>query len=297
MHVLDRLRLVEDGDKNGLEKLAKKCSKTSYRLKSFGKWQPLNSWHCDNCLLTGFDRNIQWKFCTVCKMRTHVFCQAFSESELADMVDTDFECRRCTGTYSLYQIKTKVLEEISKIKIKSSKIAAQLSALKQEQSSLKQQCTSFMGGTRLSLQHVLENKLGVSKSDYHSNSYVGNHCDKIVENYEAITEVLASKPEIRSKYDEFMKYYKPLHFLMKACRFLTPDELDEIDRLCEKIGEVYPKNFKSTIPPKLDDLIFVVPKFARRWNTVESCHNTSKYTKHNVVVVVGGLVSCIFVSK
>ena len=72
---------------------------------------------------------------------------------------------------------------------------------------------------------------------------------------------------------------------MKASRFLTNEELDRIDACCMKIGEVYPKHFKASITPKLDDLIFVVPKFARRWTTVgglreekiEGFHNTSKY--------------------
>ena len=72
---------------------------------------------------------------------------------------------------------------------------------------------------------------------------------------------------------------------MKANRFLTPAELDQLDVYCEQIGEIYPRNFKKSIPPKLgeivlsffptmfliiflDDLIFVVPIFARKWNTV-----------------------------
>ena len=283
--LLDRLKLVEDEDKSGLEKLAKKASKMSYCLKSFGKWQPMDSWHCDSCLLTGYDRDIQWRVCTLCNKKTHVFCQAFSDSELAEMSAAGFECRPCSGITLLSQIKVKILEEISKLKIKSAEVTANHSRLQQEQSSLKHQCTRLMGATRLKLQEVLEKNLGVSRSDYHSHCFVGNHCDKIVENYKVVTEVLASKPELKAKYDEFMECYKPLHFLMKANRFLTPGELDLIDNLCAKIGEVYPKNFRATIPPKLDDLIFIVPKFARQWNTIgglreekiEAFHNISKY--------------------
>ena len=102
-----------------------------------------------------------------------------------------------------------------------------------------------MGKTRRQLQEILEKKLGVSRSDYHSHCFVGNHCDKIVDNYEAITEVLASKPESKAKHDEFLKLYKPLHFLMKANWFLTADELDKIDFLCKEIGRVYPENFRG----------------------------------------------------
>ena len=50
---------------------------------------------------------------------------------------------------------------------------------------------------------------------------------------------------------------------MKANRFLTAEELDLLDFHCEKVGEVFPKYFQASIPPKLDDLIMVVPRFAR----------------------------------
>ena len=108
-----------------------------------------------------------------------------------------------------------------------------------------------MGVTRLRLQDILENDLKVNRSDYHSSCFVGNHCDKIVEMFEKITEVFASKPEVKKKYDEFFEVYKPLHFLMKANRFLKSEELDQVDFFCERIGEIYPKNFQKSIPPKL----------------------------------------------
>ena len=113
-----------------------------------------------------------------------------------------------------------------------------------------------MGASRLKLQKILEKDLKVNRSDYHSACFVGNHCDKIVDQYKKITEVFASNPEVRKKYDDFFEIYKPLHFLMKANRFLTPEELDQIDILAEKLGEVYPRSFKKTIPPKLGELLY-----------------------------------------
>ena len=109
----------------------------------------------------------------------------------------------------------------------------------------------FMGAKRIMLQDILENDLKVNRSDYHSACFVGNHCDKIVEDYKKITEVFSSKPEVQKKYDDFFEVYKPLHFLMKSNRFLTSEELDKIDFYCERIGEIYPRNFQKTIPPKL----------------------------------------------
>ena len=51
---------------------------------------------------------------------------------------------------------------------------------------------------------------------------MGNHCDKIVDKFEKITEVFSSEPDVKKKYDEFFEVYKKVHFLMKAKRFLTP---------------------------------------------------------------------------
>ena len=63
MLLMDRVELVEKGDVTGLNNMAKKASKLKYQLKSFGKSKPEDSWHCENCLLTGYDRDIQWKVC------------------------------------------------------------------------------------------------------------------------------------------------------------------------------------------------------------------------------------------
>ena len=284
LSVLRRVEAIEAGDHQSVVKMAKKLSKARYSLKTFRKWKPMESWRCDDCLLTGYDRDILWKVCKTCHKNTHIYCQAFSTDEEENMSEDTFRCRPCSGIVSLTQIKENLLTQVSELKNKSSSITVFLSSLKQEESSLKSKCKLFMGATRMKLQDILESKLSVNRSDYHSSCFVGNHCDVIVERFEEVTEVLASEPETKKKYDEFFQQYKPLHFLMKAKRFLTPEELDTIDICCAKIGEVYPKYFKTSITPKLDDLIFVVPQFSRKWNTVgglreediEAFHNTSK---------------------
>ena len=276
---MQRIELLENGDRIGMEKVAKKNSKARYCLKGFGKWEPRDSWSCDLCLLTGFDRDIEWRWCSSCQKRTHTFCQVYSDQELA--LD-QFQCRTCSGVKGLDELKQKLSQNLTGLKASVTNITFELTKLKKEESSLKLQCSKFMGATRLKFQEILENKLKVNRADYHSSCFVGNHCDIIVEKYETITEVFASNPEVKKKYDEFLEVYKPLHFLMKSNRFLSPEELDLMDTYCEKIGEIYPKNFKTAIPPKLDDLIFVVPKFARKWNTVGGLREEKIEAFHNV---------------
>jgi hypothetical protein len=45
--------------------------------------------------------------------------------------------------------------------------------------------------------------------------------------------------------------------------------LDTLEENAIKLGKLWPKLFAgSSIPPKVDVLIFVVPAFARKWGTV-----------------------------
>ena len=280
---LDRIEMVQAGDQLGVEKVAKKESKARHSLKSFGNWKPRSSWKCDHCMLTGYDRNIQWQVCISCSKNIHTFCQVYSDIEILEISSASpglYQGRSCSGVKTLDEIKSKLKEQVKVLKLKSTDVTIELSKLREEESHLKQDCSKFMRVTRLRFQKVLEKDLSVNRSDYHSSCFVGNHCDIIVDKFEQLIEVFSNHPEVKIKYD----IYKPLHFLMKARRFLTLEELDKIDYLCEKIGEVYPKHFRGTITPKFDDLIFEVPRFARRWNTVgglreeqiEAFHNISK---------------------
>lgn len=48
-----------------------------------------------------------------------------------------------------------------------------------------------------------------------------------------------------------------------------PFQLDTVDAQCLNIGKLWPRLFLgSTIPPKIDALVFHVPRFARKWGTV-----------------------------
>ena len=60
-------------------------------------------------------------------------------------------------------------------------------------------------------------------------------------------------------------------------------QLETLETNCLAIGKLWPKLFLgSSIPPKVDVLVFVVPKFARKWGTlgglaeerIEALHQT-----------------------
>lgn len=46
-------------------------------------------------------------------------------------------------------------------------------------------------------------------------------------------------------------------------------QLDILEKDCHAMGTIWPTVFPgSTIKPKVDLLVFVVPKFARKWGTL-----------------------------
>ena len=144
---LDRVELLLKGDVSGVEQITRKISKSRYSLKSFGKWEPRNSWQCDFCMLSGFDRDIQWKVCSNCQKRTHVFCQVSSEEEFSYL--NKFTCLSCQGATSHDQIRERIANKIDDLNRLALLINVELVTLKKEESSLKQKCVKFMGATRL----------------------------------------------------------------------------------------------------------------------------------------------------
>ena len=90
------------------EKKQREVSRARYSLKSFSKW--------DLCLLTGYDRDIEWRLCSTCQKRTHLFCQVYSDQDLAL---EHFQCRACTGVLGLDDIKYVLSETLALLPQKS----------------------------------------------------------------------------------------------------------------------------------------------------------------------------------
>ena len=82
---------------------------------------------------------------------------------------------------------------------------------------------------------------------------------------------------------------------MRAKRFLSEEEVKKLTAACIRFGEVYPKTFKMTIPSKVDDVVFALPEFSKRWGTVgglcedeiERCHNVTNQIKAKLCQVKG----------
>ena len=80
---------------------------------------------------------------------------------------------------------------------------------------------------------------------------------------------------------EFGHILRRLHYLTKAKRWLTEEEVKEIEELCQKIGHLYPRIFRPvSITPKLHDIIFYLPRMAKRFQTVGGCREDAIESRH-----------------
>ena len=60
--------------------------------------------------------------------------------------------------------------------------------------------------------------------------WTGSHVQRISENPETVAQVLTSKPDLYSGYIEFGNILRRLHYLTKAKRWLTEEEVKEIEQ-------------------------------------------------------------------
>ena len=74
--------------------------------------------------------------------------------------------------------------------------------------------------------------------------------------------------------------------LMKAKLWLQDKAIELLSQNCTSIGIVFPKNFKRTISSKLDDLIFVIPVFAKLFKTVGCLLKENIEQIHNIFNII-----------
>ena len=272
----ERLKNVMNHDVELNEVTAMTENRTKAPSKSFFKMREAN--HSNFCLLTPYDRNIHWMTCDICRKQVHLFCQLTKRENSSDQ----FICDLCTGEeinlpnsfYSLNEKEEHLSQEVKQKEkdIKNSEIAA---------ASVSGKIKGFMGKMRIELQHKLENEIGARKNEYHSHSLVGNNTAKVVKNYKKLTDVFTNYPELKKGYDSLFEAYEtPFHFMRKK-DWLSEEEITKCEEECNKIGVLYPRVLKRSIPSKVDDLIFIIPKFAKKFKTLGGLREEDVERLHN----------------
>ena len=77
--------------------------------------------------------------------------------------------------------------------------------------------------------------MNVKRQAYHSHSFIGNHCSKILANHDKLTCTLKDHPDTQVKYKN--RFSKLAHiFSFMESRFLGDDEIDDLRRSCWEFG-------------------------------------------------------------
>jgi hypothetical protein len=82
----------------------------------------------------------------------------------------------------------------------------------------------LVGPHRRELFRILE-ELGVYNTAYQGGTYVGNDCQKILQNADKLAKVLDSVPEVKELFIKFAKTYLEVHYRIKASSWLDNTEV------------------------------------------------------------------------
>ena len=216
------------------------------------------------------DDDIQWVECESCVEESwyHVDCVGLRGVNYASE-EFVFECPKCKGDVrgpeDVVQWQKNRVESVESELKESEK---ELKAAKGRLDKIYESVKSVMGEREKELNCVLEDDLGVKRQAYHSQSFVGNHCQKILANSDKILKPLNGLEE-KERYSELFKRLSHILLDFTEAKFLTSNEVQDLCHSCWSLGEWFPRNFPNeTIPPKLHILIAHVPECALAWGTL-----------------------------
>ena len=280
--LLFRIVTSKKDDWVGMDELAKaECKNTTVRSR-FG-------WCGDLCLLTYYDTRVKMQQCEGCGVNTHKLCNLWEkeeeeaegegETEADSQAEVESEavvreeklCLKCRPLpwTSYAELEAIVIPKIQELEDQIALSSIKVEEAKVEEAKKRDAVVKCVGYHRGLLMQLLEEKLKVTKAAYQGGTYVGNHVNTILTNHVELSQVLDKLPEKKKLFNEFCSVYLKVHHLIKAVRWLTAEELVTLESGCRMIGELWPKLFfGSSIPPKIDGLVFAVPEVAKRWGTI-----------------------------
>ena len=233
----NRVKWRMDGDEKKIEAEVKKMTKLKKQNLDFQKCQFL-------CLLCKYDVCLDTTSCDECGTEFHTVCGLNNQRETELGI-----CSKCRGLGSFSDL-LKILDAMWTSKQEEFRqTSALLSSATLELEHKKDCVRNFMGPSEQEFEDLLQ-KLGCKRTDFASCSWVGNHVEIIVNNYDTLAKVLPE--DVKEEFLKFGAVIKRLQPLTKKKSFLTPEELDQVERDCLLVGELYPRVFKgNTITPKV----------------------------------------------
>ena len=288
-NVLDRQEAVLANDLKKNEEISSlSVANTGRRKTGRAKKEIVEKCKSLSCIITSHDENVQWVECDQCMEWVHTLCEALTPVEqLAISDDSTYVCQKCSGIKSIIEV---IEEKVERLYSEKDKIRIQLVNLKTECDNFKARCERVMGPKEKELSDALES-IHVVRQAYHGNVMVGNHCIKVLNNYQVLTSVVG---EVQNMYNWFFLTLSEIMKLVMARRFLTDDECARLRTLCHSFGAKFPVVFPDrNITRKIHELVFNVPEFAEKWHTVGLLSEQEGESMHAIVKAELRTLACV----
>ncbi|XP_074661605.1 uncharacterized protein LOC141914238 [Tubulanus polymorphus] len=193
----------------------------------------------------------------------------------------DFQCELClTGKQlSANKIIRCITENLANLKYRQVELKKEFQKKSSELNAVYSKVQAQMGPLCKTLNQVLI-EIGVDRQAYHSNSFVGNHIHKLLNNAEKLCKVIPDE-SISSLFQELFERLRSLYRLYSASRFLSKDEISNMTTQCHDFGRFFTSKFPNVnITPKIHILVYHVPEFVNMWGTLGLFSEQALESKH-----------------
>ena len=256
-NVLERISKLAEG-KKALDELAKRLSNNKKIEKGFQKCA------ANLCVVSKYDVNVSWVECTKNRSKhwLHTICEGLSDKESLEVANKPYTCLKCSNKNS----ENHILKKIDEIQVEIDTMQNTIRLQQEHHDKLQGEAISEMGEREKQLNTALAD-MGVARQAYHSNSFIGNHCKKILDNYEQLCRCLTGTENHEKFLKIFSIFSEPRNLLFRK-GFLTDAEIDFVELKCHEFGEYFSVNFDRNIIPKMHEYVFNVPRFVRKHRTI-----------------------------
>ena len=147
------------------------------------------------CFISKHDINVNWVECNSCDNRYHSMCEGHSPMKETSSTG-EYNCTNCSGHETVPEV---INRKIDHLLSEEDKLNDRIVEIREKCDNLKAAYNTYVGPNERSLLDALES-LKVVRQAYHGNVMVGNHCHKVLEDYQTLTRVLPFEVE-RQKFD------------------------------------------------------------------------------------------------
>lgn len=260
-YLIERIKFSEENNHLALNSLAMEQNNTR---KILNKPETFKfPWICpdDRCLLTNFDI-ILWKECEDCFRKFHSYCIAQTDREARESINAPLHCLDCHPRNPQREVHE---EELNSIKEKQRDLATKIANTEGEIKRIEDSLKNLQSEEEVEFDQTIRD-LGINIQEFHSNSLVGNHCDRLISGREKLLKLIHDE-EKRSDCEEYLECVEKILETMNAKRWIEDSELKLVSEYCERFGVIYPKIFKN-ITVKVCEIIFHLPDFLAEFRTL-----------------------------